>query len=305
MRTRRLYLAASLTAALALVGVAAGDGPNKKATSARGACEGAAAGEAFRVSRDGATDRTADRDVGDREGKRAGFKGDRDGGFAGGKGAGRKGGKKGAGFGGRGGFGSGLTTDQIVERLMAFDKNKDGKVTKDELPERMQGLIAKGDTNKDGALDREEIRKLAGTLGRDTFAGGFGGRGPGAGFGGRGGFGRGFGGFGGFGGRGGQGGAQAALADLKLSGTKKEKAEVAVKAYQENVRRLTELARSDLLVKMKDVLSEQEFKTFKEALDRRPSAGLVGTGASAPAGLERRLDRLQKEIEDLRRELRR
>ena len=61
----------------------------------------------------------------------------------------------------------------------------------------------------------------------------------------------------------------------------------------------------DAMPSFKEILSEQEFKTFKDALDRRPSAGLVGTGSSAPAGLERRLDRLQKEIEDLRRELRR
>src|SRR4051794_28935996 len=106
MRTRRLYLAAAVTAALALVGAAAGDGPNKKATSAGGACDRAAGSEALQVNRDGGSDRAADRDVGDREGKRAGF--------TGGKGAGRKGGK-GAGFkGGRGGFGGGLTTDQIV-----------------------------------------------------------------------------------------------------------------------------------------------------------------------------------------------
>jgi hypothetical protein len=302
MRTRRLCLASALTAALALVGVAAGDGPNKKATSTQGNCDNATGGAAFRVSRDGGCGSgvaTAVAGDGDKERKRAGFKG--------GKGFGRKGGKKGAGFqGGRGGFGGGLTTDQIVERLMAFDKNKDGKVTKDELPERMQGLIAKGDTNKDGALDKDEIRKMANTLGRDTFAGEFGrGRGPGGGFGG--GFGPGgrFGGFGGFGPRGGAGGAQAALADLKLSGKTKEKAEAVVKANQENVRKLLELARSDLLVKMKDVLSEQEFKTFKAALDRRPNTGLIGTGASVPAGLERRLDRLQKELEDLRRELRR
>jgi Ca2+-binding EF-hand superfamily protein len=54
-----------------------------------------------------------------------------------------------------------LRVDEIVERIMGFDKNRDGKVTKDELPERMHGLIARGDTNKDGALDRDEIKKLA------------------------------------------------------------------------------------------------------------------------------------------------
>jgi len=54
-----------------------------------------------------------------------------------------------------------VSADDLVDRLMAYDKNGDGKVTKDELPERMHGLIEQGDTNKDGALDREEIRRMS------------------------------------------------------------------------------------------------------------------------------------------------
>jgi hypothetical protein len=54
-----------------------------------------------------------------------------------------------------------IAADDLVERLMAYDKNGDGKVTKDELPERMQGLIEQGDRNGDGALDRDEIRRLS------------------------------------------------------------------------------------------------------------------------------------------------
>src|SRR5206468_3855076 len=73
--------------------------------------------------------------------------------------------------GGRGGAArGGLSVESIIERILSFDKNKDGKVTKDELPERMQDLIAKGDTNKDGALDREEIKKLAADQPRDDDA---------------------------------------------------------------------------------------------------------------------------------------
>jgi Ca2+-binding EF-hand superfamily protein len=51
--------------------------------------------------------------------------------------------------------------DDMVQTLMAFDKNKDGKISKDELPERMQGLLDRGDTNHDGFLTPDEIRKLA------------------------------------------------------------------------------------------------------------------------------------------------
>jgi hypothetical protein len=54
-----------------------------------------------------------------------------------------------------------VAADDLVERLMSYDKNGDGKITKDELPERMHGLIELGDRNGDGALDREEIRRLA------------------------------------------------------------------------------------------------------------------------------------------------
>jgi Spy/CpxP family protein refolding chaperone len=54
-----------------------------------------------------------------------------------------------------------VSADDLIERLMAFDKNGDGKITKDELPERMHALFEQGDTNRDGALDREEIKRLA------------------------------------------------------------------------------------------------------------------------------------------------
>jgi Spy/CpxP family protein refolding chaperone len=168
------------------------------------------------------------------------------------------------GRGGRGGFpgGRGLSAEQIVDRILSFDKNGDGKVTKDELPERMQDLIAKGDANKDGALDRDEVKKLAADLARDRGVRGFGaGRFlPPGGFAPPGGF--------------GPGGVERALADLKLSDkTKQEKAEAVVKAHQEKVRKLMDDTREELLKQMKDVLSEEEFKTFKEAVERRPGFG--------------------------------
>jgi hypothetical protein len=153
-------------------------------------------------------------------------------------------------------FGRSLTVDDIVERIMSFDQNKDGKVTKDELPERMQDLIARGDTNKDGALDRDEIRKLAATLARD---GSFPGRGRGP--------------------RPGRPGTlppaavERAVTALKLTDSKKELASAAVKAYQENVKKMTDLARADLLLQVSDVLSAEEIKKIKPALERDPGFG--------------------------------
>ncbi len=177
---------------------------------------------------------------------------------------------------GPGGPGRGLSGDDILERIMSFDKNKDGKITIDELPERMQNLIAKGDTNKDGSLDREEIKKLAADLAKDgSFAAG----GPG--------------GRGGRGGRGGPGGPAAGLPpgaieravdDLKLSEKKKETAAVAVKAHQENMRKLTDLARADLLLTISDVLGEEELKKFKTTLERQPGFGERPAGRPGRGG---------------------
>jgi hypothetical protein len=54
-----------------------------------------------------------------------------------------------------------VPVDDLVARLLAFDKNADGKVTKDELPDRMHALFDEGDTNRDGVLDAEELRRMA------------------------------------------------------------------------------------------------------------------------------------------------
>ena len=75
----------------------------------------------------------------------------------------------GEGRGGRGGRGRGdepgetatPDADEMVRTLLAFDKNGDGTLTKEELPERMQGIFDRADSNHDGLLTAEEIRKAA------------------------------------------------------------------------------------------------------------------------------------------------
>lgn len=51
--------------------------------------------------------------------------------------------------------------DVLTQTLMALDKNNDGKIDKSELPERMQGMLKRGDTNHDGFLSAEEVRAIA------------------------------------------------------------------------------------------------------------------------------------------------
>jgi hypothetical protein len=75
----------------------------------------------------------------------------------------------------------------IVKRMMAFDKNKDGKLTKDEVTDvRLHRLFDQADTNKDGVVTKEELIALAAKL--EAEYGPDGGRGFGR-FGGPGGFG--------------------------------------------------------------------------------------------------------------------
>ncbi len=47
-----------------------------------------------------------------------------------------------------------------VARLMGFDQNKDGKVSRDELPIQMQRMLDRADTNGDDAIDQEEAKAM-------------------------------------------------------------------------------------------------------------------------------------------------
>lgn len=49
----------------------------------------------------------------------------------------------------------------VVERIQGFDKNNDGKLTKDEVPARMQRIVARYDKNKDAVLDQQELAAMS------------------------------------------------------------------------------------------------------------------------------------------------
>ncbi len=211
-------------------------------------------------------------------------------------------GKKGPPFGKKGDFPRGISADQIVERIMSFDKNNDGKITIDELPERMQHLIALGDLNKDGALDKEEIRKLATTL--ESFAGLTGNAGPGGPPPGvqakgpppnKGGAPKG----GAL--KGAAGEVQRTLDELNVSGAARDKADRALRAHQDKVRRFEELVRAELIMQMKDALNEEDYRVLKSALDR-PAGPPNGKGPRQ-VDLGVRIDQLQKDLDELRRKV--
>ena len=54
----------------------------------------------------------------------------------------------------------------ILGRLQAADKDKDGKLSKSEAPERLQQHFDKIDANKDGQLDKAELGKALAAHGK-------------------------------------------------------------------------------------------------------------------------------------------
>jgi hypothetical protein len=69
--------------------------------------------------------------------------------------------------------------DAAVARLMAFDADKDGKLTKQELSdERLHRLFDRADANSDGVATKEELAALLAKESANTGAGGERGFGP-------------------------------------------------------------------------------------------------------------------------------
>src|SRR4051794_38219049 len=60
-----------------------------------------------------------------------------------------------------GGKGKTESADEFIAKMLAFDKNKDGKLTKEELIDtRLHSLFDRADANKDGVVTREELEAL-------------------------------------------------------------------------------------------------------------------------------------------------
>lgn len=194
------------------------------------------------------------------------------------KGKGIKGDKGGPGdFGGKT-----ATVEEMVTRMMTFDKNMDGKLTKDEVTDsRLQSLFERADANGDGILTKEELTafftKEQAAL--NAMGGGFGGPGgPGGGFGPPGGPG---GGFGPPGGPGGPGGGFGPYGGMPRPGQilppfLAER----LNLTEDQKKQLADLQK-DVDTKLDKILTADQKKQLQEM---RPGGGPGGGGPGRPGG---------------------
>ena len=148
---------------------------------------------------------------------------------------------------------AGASEEDIVARVMSFDRDADGKVAREELIERMKGLLTRGDADGDGALDGNEIRTLART---PASAGGRGGAFPAmyqlpadSWFPSR-------------------SHIEGAITDLKLESEAHGRALAVVDAHQQTLKVAAQAAADHLLRDLASVLTTQQLADFKTALER-------------------------------------
>ena len=155
----------------------------------------------------------------------------------------------------------------VIEHVVSFDVNADGRISRDELPERMQELVARGDKNADTALDFDEIRTLVTAASSAPVRVSFRPQ-PSEGL-------------------------AGVIRDLKLSPEKHLRAVVIVGA-QKPPRTADDPASSPLLGEMKALLDAEEYENFLAAATRlsrsadfrfRTVGGAVG-GVVVPGGRE-------------------
>ena len=129
----------------------------------------------------------------------------------------------------------------VVSRILSFDADRDGRVAKEELPERMQGLAERADQDGDGALSTPEVE----TLLRETsteprrFTVSF---------------------------RPHAFGLADVVSDLRLPQPKHDLALALVKAYP--VPRNVNAAASELYARMRELLDDEEYENFVAAAAR-------------------------------------
>jgi hypothetical protein len=144
-----------------------------------------------------------------------------------------------------------VSSDDVVARMMSFDRNNDGKLEKGELIERMQPLVTRGDADGNGALDGTEVRALANTPpaagGKKLFSSGSYGFADQTSLSSR-------------------SHIDESLADLRLASPAKDLASAVIKEYVDT---LEATALADLLKELDGLLTFGQSQDFKSALDRQ------------------------------------
>ena len=133
----------------------------------------------------------------------------------------------------------------VIERLASFDANGDHRISRDELPERMQELFARGDTNADAVLDLDEIRSLLSGASSERSPGAF---------------------------RFQSEGLPGVIKDLKLPSSKHELA-LAIVSRHKLPHGVNDPAGKTLRAEMRALLDDEEYENFVAAaarLSRRP-----------------------------------
>jgi hypothetical protein len=152
--------------------------------------------------------------------------------------------------------------ESVVARLMSFDTNHDGRVTRAELPERMQPLFARADVTKDDALDGAEVLRLARMAPPQESVRGLQ---PGH---------YGFGEDSGFDTR---LHIEGAIEDLRLASATREQALGIGRKFAANVKAQ---ARTELMTAATPLLSAEQMTAFKAALDPKAPVIVVPQGAT-------------------------
>ena len=146
-----------------------------------------------------------------------------------------------------GGFGGPVSSPaDVIQRLESFDANGDHRISRTELPERMQALVARGDRNADAALDSGEIRALVTAVSSERVI--FNLRSEPS------------------------DGLPGVVNDLKLPATKHERA-LAIVSRHTLPRSVNEATSGTLFGEMKALLDDEEYENFVAAtarLSRRP-----------------------------------
>jgi hypothetical protein len=140
----------------------------------------------------------------------------------------------------------------VIDRLKSFDANRDNLISPDELPERMQELVARGDTNADSVLDSDEIQRLVKTAALERRSVSFR--------------------------RQASEGLPGVVSDLKLSPEKHTRALALVSAPQPPAN-TKDPENSDLYKELKALLTSEEYEDFVAAaarLSRNPQFRIVG-----------------------------